>query len=88
MPRSFGITTRSCKGLSEFGNVSCSSLGGKSVIELSASRHFHYHYSNITKVSEKLTKNEADYEKTCKTCCCKSSVANILILCSFTKKIL
>ena len=66
----------------------CSSLGGKSVIELSASRHFHYHYSNITKVSEKLTKNEADYEKTCKTCCCKSSVANILILCSFTKKIL
>ena len=45
---------------------SCSSLGVKSVVELSANRHFHYHYSNISKVSKKLTKNEADYEKTCK----------------------
>ena len=36
------------------------------MIELSANRHFHYHYSNISKVSEKLTKDEADYEKTYK----------------------
>ena len=43
---------------------SCSSLGAKSVVELSTNRHFHY--SNISKVSKKLTKDEADYEKTCK----------------------
>ena len=33
---------------------SCSSLGAKSVIELSTNRHFHYHYSNISKVSNEL----------------------------------
>ena len=49
---------------------SCSSLEAKSVVELSANRHFHYHYSNISKISEKLTKDEADYEKTCKILIC------------------
>jgi len=43
--------------------ASCSYLEAKSVVELTASRHYHYHYSNISKVSDKLCKDEEKYGK-------------------------
>jgi hypothetical protein len=41
--------------------ASCSYLEAKSVVALTASRHYHYHYSNISKVSYYLCKNEEGY---------------------------
>ena len=43
--------------------ASCSHLSAKSVVELTNSRHFHYHYSNISKVSDKVCKEAQDYDK-------------------------
>lgn len=43
--------------------AACSDLNAKSVVEITLNRHFHYHYSNISKVSEYLSKNEEEYEK-------------------------
>lgn len=42
----------------------CSDTGSKSVTGLSGSRHFHYHYSNLSKVSELLSKDESAYNET------------------------
>ena len=42
--------------------ASCSDLSAKSVVELTSSRHFHYHYSNISKISHNLCQNEEDYQ--------------------------
>ena len=50
--------------------ASCSSLDAKSMVELTSNRHFHYNYSNMSKISEHLTKDEADYEKTCEILLC------------------
>jgi hypothetical protein len=41
--------------------ASCSYLEAKSVVGLTASRHYHYHYSNISKVSDNLCKDEEGY---------------------------
>ena len=47
--------------------ATCSHLASKSVVDLTTSRHYHYHYSNISKVSAKLCKNEEEYGKVFKT---------------------
>lgn len=44
----------------------CSDTKAKSVVALTLSPHFHYHYSNISKVSELLTKDEEEYKKSFK----------------------
>jgi hypothetical protein len=41
--------------------ASCSYLEAKNVVALTASRH--YHYSNISKVSDNLCKDEEEYGK-------------------------
>jgi len=43
--------------------ASCSYLEAKNVVALTASRHYHYHYSNISKVSDNLCKDEEEYGK-------------------------
>lgn len=43
--------------------ASCSHLIAKSVVELTNSRHYHYHYSNISKVSDNLCQDEEEYDK-------------------------
>lgn len=43
--------------------ASCSNLSAKSVVELTSSRHYHYHYSNISKVSDKLCKDDKEYSE-------------------------
>ena len=64
-----GLLSIPVKRIRPFTNLvmACSShCAAKSVVELTSSPHFHYHYSNISKVSEYLTKKEEDYEKTLK----------------------
>lgn len=43
--------------------ASCSYLEAKSVVQLTSSRHYHYHYSNISKVSANLCKEATEYDK-------------------------
>ena len=55
------------KAFMNFVMASCSHLAAKSVVELTNSRHYHYHYSNISKVSHNLCKDEQEYGKVFRT---------------------
>ena len=48
----------------------CSSTNAKSMVSLTACRHYHYHYSNLSKVSSLFTEIETDYEKTFRKLVC------------------
>jgi hypothetical protein len=50
--------------------VSCSYLEAKNVVALTASHHYHYHYSNISKVSDNLCKDKEEYGKVSETLLC------------------